>query len=267
MNDNTIYRALLSIAPPLQISPQSEKNPGQRAKIREKELLPPNNIPPPVGDSPAGGRIYCGEVLPMDEMTVNAVFLRGVPAGEPVYSHQSRNIRFYQFPLEVQRLSGRLDTLPVVLRESQLPDLQPSRAGLVELEGELRSFNNRSGVGHRLAITVYARELRTGTENAWENRIRLRGTLCKAPVYRTTPLGREICDMMVAVNRPYGRSDYLPCIAWGRSAREAGTWAVGQRLALLGRVQSREYRKLLPDGSEKAMTAYEVSACELTAEE
>lgn len=202
----------------------------------------------------------------MDEMLVNHVFLRGVCAGEPVFSHQSRSIRFYQFPLAVQRLSGTADILPVVLRESQLPDLCPDAAGKLEVEGELRSFNNRSGIGHKLAITVYARALCRAAAEEWENRIELRGTLCKAPIYRSTPLGREICDMMVAVNRPYGRSDYLPCIAWGKNAREAGAWSVGQRLALRGRVQSREYIKALPDGSSQAMTAYEVSAAELKAE-
>ena len=199
------------------------------------------------------------EILPC-----NHVFLRGVPLGEPVFSHQSRDIRFFSFPLEIERLSGTADRLNVILRESQLPDLRPSRAGLVEIDGELRSFNNRSGEGHRLVITVFARSLRPGTVPEWSNLVELTGTLCKSPNHRTTPLGREICDLMLAVNRPYGRSDYLPCIAWGSTARAARAWDVGQRLELQGRIQSREYIKLSPVGDSSRQIAYEVSAARIT---
>ena len=201
----------------------------------------------------------------MDEnLSCNHVFLRGVPAEEPFYSHQSRDIRFFTFPLEVERLSGAVDRLNVVLRESQLPDLRPSRAGLMEVEGELRSFNNRSGEGHRLVITVFARTILPGSVPEWENQVELTGTLCKVPNRRTTPLGREICDLMLAVNRPYGRSDYLPCIVWGAAARAAAEWGVGQRLELRGRLQSREYIKLSPGGDSAKQTAYEVSASRIT---
>lgn len=200
----------------------------------------------------------------MDEiLPCNHVFLRGVPAGEPAYSHQSREIRFFSFPLEVERLSGTADRLNVILRESQLQDLRPSRAGLVEAEGELRSFNNRSGEGHRLVITVFARTIRPGAVPEWSNHVELTGTLCKPPNRRTTPLGREICDLMLAVNRTYGRSDYLPCIAWGATARAARAWDVGQKLELTGRIQSREYIKLSPAGDSSRQTAYEVSAAHI----
>ena len=201
----------------------------------------------------------------MDEnLSCNHVFLRGIPAEEPLYSHQSREMRFFTFPIEVERLSGAVDRLNVILRESQLSDLQTSRAGLLDVEGELRSFNNRSGEGHRLVITVFARILQPGTAPEWENQVELTGTLCKAPNLRTTPLGREICDLMLAVNRPYGRSDYLPCIAWGAAAREAAKWGVGTRLELRGRLQSREYIKLSPGGDSARRTAYEVSASRIT---
>lgn len=200
----------------------------------------------------------------MDEMqNSNRVFLCGVPAAEPVYSHESRSEPFYTFPLEVARLSGTVDRINILLRRTLLPDLRPSRAGLVAVEGELRSFNNRGGEGSRLVISVFARSLWAPNEPQWENRVELTGTLCKAPTHRTTPMGREITDMMLAVNRPYGRSDYLPCIAWGQTARMAADWTVGVRVHLIGRIQSREYIKNL-DGQAIRRVAYEVSVAELS---
>ena len=201
----------------------------------------------------------------MDEKRNNSVLLRGSPAGECVFSHQSRSERFYSLPLEVTRLSGTSDRIHLILREEQLSQVRPSRAGLVEVHGELRSFNNRSGEGSRLVITVFAREIITPEEAVWENRVELTGTLCKAPNYRTTPLGREICDLMLAVNRVYGRSDYLPCIAWGQNARRAAQWDVGTRVWLLGRLQSRDYIKNL-DGAAVRRTAFEVSVTEIEPE-
>lgn len=195
----------------------------------------------------------------MDMMqTTNKAILCGIPLAEPVFSHISRQERFYTFPMEVSRLSGNMDRLNVILREEQLPDFAPSRAGLLRVEGELRSFNNRSGEGSRLVITVFARELETPQGAEWINDVELTGALCKAPNHRTTPMGREICDLMVAVNRHYGRSDYLPCIAWGHNARAAAFWQVGQRVHILGRIQSRDYVKNLPDGAV-TRTAFEVS--------
>lgn len=192
----------------------------------------------------------------------NHIILCGSPAGPPVFSHQSRTERFFTFPLDVARLSGTMDRLNVILREEQLPDLRPSRAGLLDIQGEVRSFNNRSGQGRRLIITVFARELGPSAENQWENKAVLVGTLCKLPTYRTTPMGREISDLMLAVNRPYGRSDYLPCIAWGQNARRAADWGVGQRISLLGRLQSREYIKNI-DGQALRRVAYEISVMEM----
>ncbi len=201
----------------------------------------------------------------MDEMRQNnRVLLCGAPVGEAVFSHESRMERFYTFPLEVVRLSGTADRLNIVLRETQLASIRPSRAGLLEVRGELRSFNNRSGQGPRLVISVFARQLESAPEPYWENLVELTGTLCKKPNLRLTPTGREICDLLLAVNRPYGRSDYLPCIAWGQTARTAAGWSVGQRLELQGRFQSRDYFKTL-DGQTVRRTAYEVSASSLTA--
>ena len=191
----------------------------------------------------------------------NFVRLCGVCGGRPVYSHTSRGQDFFTFPLAVQRLSGCEDRLNLILRREQLEAVSPEDGEKLLVTGELRSFNNRRGEGARLVITVYVRELSFCAEED-SNLIRLRGTLCKPPNLRQTPLGREICDLMLAVNRSYGRSDYLPCICWGSLARRAARWEPGQRVRLEGRVQSRDYRKLTESGPE-LRTAYEVSAGEM----
>lgn len=192
----------------------------------------------------------------------NRAVLCGTPLADPIFSHVSRQERFYRFPLEVARLSGNVDRLNVILREDMLESFHPSRAGLLQIHGELRSFNNRTGDGSRLVITVFARELCQPESPLWINEVELTGTLCKPPNHRTTPMGREICDLMVAVNRHYGRSDYLPCIAWGQNARTAAQWSVGDRIHILGRMQSRDYVKNLPDGAV-TRTAYEVSVTQV----
>jgi primosomal replication protein N len=190
----------------------------------------------------------------------NYVLLRGRPCGEPVWSHAARSQDFYTLPLEVRRLSGASDTLNVTLRASALT--ATALSGRLEVEGELRSFNSRRGEWPRLVITVFARSLGQAAEEDDENLVELRGTLCRAPTPRRTPMGRDICDLLLAVNRSYGRSDYLPCICWGLTAREAALWEVGTRLALRGRIQSRRYLKLTEAGSVERV-AFEVSAAEL----
>lgn len=197
----------------------------------------------------------------MDNITANNfVRLCGTLAGRPVLSHQSRAQRFFTFPLEVQRLSGTADRLNIIVREEALASLELREADRLCITGELRSFNNRRGGGAKLVITVFARELALCNEPD-ENLIRLTGTLCKAPTLRNTPMGRDICDLMLAVNRPYGRSDYLPCICWGFLARQASCWTVGTKLHLVGRIQSRRYVKVTDDGPEER-TAFEVSVSE-----
>ena len=143
-------------------------------------------------------------------------------------------------------------------------DIVASRAGLIRIAGEVRSFNNHSGEGSKLVISVFARELSPPETPVWVNEVELTGTLCKSPNRRTTPMGREICDLMLAVNRLYGRSDYLPCIVWGQNARRAALWDVGTRVHLLGRIQSREYIKNL-DGQAVRRTAYEISVSDIAA--
>lgn len=189
----------------------------------------------------------------------NEVILCGTCLEEPVYSHAARSQSFYTLPLLVRRLSGAADTVNVTIRETMLGTAE--QGGRLYVTGEVRTFNNRSGEWPRLVISVFARTL-APTEEADENRVRLRGALCKSPNLRTTPMGREICDLILAVNRRYGRSDYLPCICWGSKAREAALWEVGTRLLLEGRIQSRRYSKLTENGSEER-TAYEISAAQI----
>ena len=199
----------------------------------------------------------------MDESyTNNRAELRGVLAAAPAFSHTSRGERFYVFPLETRRLSGTADTINVIARESLLRSAEVLEAGRLYVAGELRSFNNKSGVGAKLVISLFAREI-AFDEGEDMNYVSLEGTVCKPPTLRCTPLGREICDIMLAVNRRCGRSDYLPCICWGRRAREYSALGVGSRLALEGRIQSRQYIKII-DGESVEKVAFEVSASRLS---
>ena len=196
----------------------------------------------------------------MTTQTRNEVLLEGTALEAPVLSHENHGTRFYRFPLEVPRLSGTPDTLPVLLPEPLLDTVQTEAP--LRVQGQLRSFNNRSGVGNRLVLTVYAQAIQPGTGEPC-NRILLSGALCKPPIFRRTPLGRSICDLMLAVSRRYGRADYLPVIAWGQLAVRAARLQVGDPLSLEGRVQSRAYRKVLEDGTVQERVAYEVSAMHL----
>ena len=195
----------------------------------------------------------------MTTQTRNEVLLEGTPLETPSLSHENHSTRFYRFPLQVPRLSGQVDTLPVLVPESMLPHV--AKGADIRVQGQLRSFNNRSGVGSRLVLTVYAQRLSLGLDEP-HNQIFLSGTLCKPPVFRRTPLGRSICDLMLASPRKYGRADYLPVIAWGQLAVRAGRLQVGDPLALEGRVQSRTYHKVTDLGTEERV-AYEVSMMNL----
>lgn len=199
----------------------------------------------------------------MDEAR-NHLCLRGTAAAEPVFSHENHGQKFYQFPFSIQRLSGQTDTLQVIAAWQQLAHLLPLEGQRLMLEGQLRSFNNKSGSGSRLILSVFPRTIvPTADEDC--NHIQLAGVLCKPPVLRRTPLGRCICDMMLAVNRRYGRADYLPCIAWGQVAVFTGALDTGSPLWLEGRVQSRIYTKVI-DGESMERTAYEVSVMHLVDE-
>lgn len=198
----------------------------------------------------------------MDEVfAANRAELCGMVAEAPRYSHESRGGEFYIFPLETCRLSGTADRLNVILRREMVTPLLTAGA-TVRVGGELRSFNNKSGVGNRLILTVFAREIQPWYGED-ENRIALTGTICKEPGLRVTPMGREICDIILAVGRRYHRSDYIPVITWGLQAREVARKTVGDRLSIQGRLQSRMYTKIV-DGEPEERVAYEVSAGDVT---
>ena len=194
----------------------------------------------------------------------NRILLRGQVAGQPVLTHHNHGVDYYTIPFSVPRLSGAEDVLNVVVSQPDGGLWQPGT--WLALEGEVRSYNNRSGVGPRLVITVLVRTASLCVPAEGENRLILCGVLCKVPVRRRTPLGREICDLLLAVNRPYGRADYLPCIAWGSLAALCGSMDVGAELRLEGRLQSRRYRKVTAEGEEERV-AYEVSVMNLLEEE
>lgn len=188
----------------------------------------------------------------------NTVLLRGEMMELPAFSHENHGKRFDRFTLEVQRLSGARDQIPVIAEHGLLSELDPTSGDMIEVEGQLRSYNNRSGEGRRLVITVYANRV-DFTDGEPDNRVFLHGRICREPVYRRTPLGREICDVMLAVERKYGKADYLPCILWGSLARMAADCQKGTVMWLQGRIQSRTYMKQLETGCEER-TAFEVSA-------
>ena len=196
------------------------------------------------------------------EHIANHIDLIGSLASAPQFSHDNHGRRFFSFFLEVERLSGTIDRLPVLASEQLLRATTVQEGDSLHITGQIRSFNSRTPGRHRLIISVLAEQMSVCSE-PHDNLTALTGVICKEPVYRRTPLGREICDAMLAVNRPYRRADYIPCILWGRTAQEAAAFPVGTTLTLTGRLQSRDYLKLLGSESEQR-TAYEVSV--ITAE-
>ncbi len=192
------------------------------------------------------------------EQVANQIALRGTLEELPEFSHENHGKRFYRFRLEVPRLSGTVDHLPVIVREEVLCDMDLSGGSRIYVQGQLRSFHDPNAQGQKLQIFAYGEELQTDDEEPC-NQVQLTGTIRKPPVFRRTPLGREICDVMLSVPRTYGRWDYLPCIFWGRSAQLVSACVPGDTLLIHGRLQSRQYRKLTEDGLVER-TAYEVSA-------
>ena len=187
----------------------------------------------------------------------NRVQLCGTVDSVPELSHVNHGVSFYKFTLAVERLSGLADKLTVIVSAPQLEIAAVQEGDTVTVRGQLRSFNNKSGQGSRLVISVFAPVLEKGGDAPF-NVIQLSGVLCKPPVLRRTPLGREISDIILAVNRRYGRADYLPCIAWGAVAQQVAAMTTGDRLTIEGRVQSRTYTKV-ENGVSTERTAYEVS--------
>lgn len=192
------------------------------------------------------------------EQNINQVTLRGELHSMPEYSHDNHGKRFFRFFLQVPRLSGAVDTLPVVVEESILDTMDLSAGEMLTVTGQIRSHNQRIDGKRRLLIFVYAATL-TCEDGEPINDVTLEGPICRAPVYRRTPLGREICDVMLAVPRAFRRADYLPCILWGRTAQLAAACRTRDRLRVCGRLQSRIYTKLTEEGCEDRV-AYEISA-------
>lgn len=190
-------------------------------------------------------------------MNNNKVFLSGMVVSEPVFSHETFGEGFYEVMLSIPRLSEHVDILPVTVSEKLIKNFEVGKS--VSLKGQLRSYNKLEDEKSKLILSVFARELTDVDDSMNPNIIEISGFVCKPPVFRTTPFKREICDVLIAVNRAYNKSDYLPCIAWGRNARFLKDATVGSKIDIVGRIQSREYQKRLENGEVETKTAYEIS--------
>ncbi|MDD5934052.1 MAG: single-stranded DNA-binding protein [Clostridiales bacterium] len=196
----------------------------------------------------------------------NQVSVAGEVISEFTFSHEVFGEGFYLLEVLVGRLSNSYDVIPIMVSE-RLIDVKESYKGkFVEVSGQFRSYNRHEDNKNRLVLSVFAREIKVEDqeiEGVKPNYIFLDGFVCKPPVYRKTPLGREIADILLAVNRPYGKSDYIPCICWGRNARFAETFEVGGHIQVWGRIQSREYQKKMSEIDFEKRIAYEVSVSKL----
>lgn len=202
-----------------------------------------------------------------DVIINNKVTIMGEIVSGFTYSHEIFGEGFYMMNVQVRRLSGQYDTIPVMVSE-RLMDIKENFVGqYVHVNGQYRSYNKHEEQKNKLMLSVFARDIEvleqlpeSGPDT---NSVFLDGYICKEPICRKTPLGREIADLLLAVNRPYGKSDYIPCICWGRNARYASNFKVGERCAVWGRIQSREYMKKFDDGTAEKRIAYEVSVSKL----
>lgn len=195
----------------------------------------------------------------------NRVYIAGEIVSEATFSHEVYGEGFYEFFIRVMRLSGQADILPITLSERLIQGGMLCKGKSICAVGQFRSYNKIENGRSRLMLTIFIRELLEEFPDKNPNSILLSGYICKPPIYRTTPFNREIADLLVAVNRAYNKSDYIPCIAWGRNARFVKNLTVGDRIAISGRIQSREYQKKLNETEVKIMTAYEVSVSKLAA--
>ena len=200
-----------------------------------------------------------------EQMQNNVVHLSGQIASELEFSHEIMDEKFYDFTIAVQRLSGQKDFVPVTVSERIIGENNFEIGNLIGLIGQFRSYNKIVENHSKLVLKVFVRELCDYAEQL-PNSIEIEGYVCKPPIYRTTRFKREICDLLVAVNRAYNKSDYIPAIAWGRNARFASTFSVGDKVRLVGRIQSRPYQKQLESGEVEERVAYEVSVSALLSE-
>ena len=196
----------------------------------------------------------------------NQVTIMGKVATEFSFSHEVFGEGFYMVEVEVKRLSNSEDRIPLMISERLIDVTQDYTGEYIMVHGQFRSYNRHEEQKNRLVLSVFVREISFMEEEpagTTTNSIWLDGYICKEPIYRKTPLGREIADLLLAVNRPYGKSDYIPCICWGRNARYASGFEVGEHVQLLGRIQSREYVKRISDTETEKRVAYEVSVSKL----
>ena len=196
----------------------------------------------------------------------NYLVLIGNIVSDKTFSHEIYGESFYLFNLEVPRLSGNADIIPITISERLIANFDLTIGRKVVVEGQFRSYNSYENERNRLVLTVFAKEIIEYNEENQEeqkekisNEVVLKGYICKKPIYRQTPFGREIADILLAVNRAYNKSDYIPCIAWGRNARFCENMEVGTEVKIVGRVQSRIYEKKYEDGRVEQRVAYEVS--------
>lgn len=206
-------------------------------------------------------KIYKGDGR-MNEnlLSTNNVIIEGKVVSDLTYSHEMYGEGFYSFDVEVPRLSKAVDRLPITVSERILQNVDVSVGKIVSLKGQLRSYNKVIDGTSRLILTIFARDIENKDEiGNSPNEIFLDGYICKTPIYRKTPFGREITDILIAVNRPYNKSDYIPAIAWGRNARFSDSLEVGTHIKLWGRIQSRDYEKKISETETVKRTAYEVS--------
>lgn len=196
----------------------------------------------------------------------NQVTINGEIVSDFAYSHEVFGEKFYLINIKVPRLSDSSDIVPVMISDRLFDVSEDCKGFVVSINGQFRSYNRREEERNRLLLSVFAREvewLERPNDGYKSNQIYLDGYICKDPIYRKTPLGREIADLLLAVNRPYGKSDYIPCICWGRNARYASSMEVGSRVTVIGRIQSRQYTKRLLNGETEDRVAYEVSVSKL----
>lgn len=198
-----------------------------------------------------------------EQMSNNKLRLTGIVTERPVYSHEVCGEEFYETKLSVPRLSGQEDVIPVTLSDRLLARTEVKPGAKISISGQFRSYNKLEGEHSRLLLTAFAREILPADDEVNPNTIEILGYICKPPVYRTTPFKREICDVLLAVNRAYNKSDYIPCIMWGRNARFIKDMPIGERLWVTGRVQSRIYTKCLSEDKSEERVAYEVSVSKI----
>ncbi len=198
-----------------------------------------------------------------EQMNNNKLQLVGTVVKEPIYTHEVFGEGFYETVVAVPRLSEQKDFIPITISDRLLVRHEVQVGNKINLVGQFRSYNKIEGEKSKLLLTAFVRDLLPMDETVTPNSIEITGYICKAPIYRTTPFKREICDVLIAVNRAYNKSDYIPCIMWGRNARFVQNMKVGDKLAVVGRIQSRTYVKNLGEDKSEERVAYEVSVSKI----